>query len=120
MGNFCKVCGSFVPEGIHIPEKVKVGGFDYRVERVSGSFVSNGAALDGEHYFAEKTIKAGTNGCKEYQDLVFLHELCHAIISCYTPQEKQNEEFVEQFSKGLYQVLKDNPEILRGEQDGNG
>lgn len=98
---------------MNIPKQIKVGGFTYNVERVNGSFVSDGAALDGEHRFADKIIKVGTNGCPEYQDLVFIHELCHAIIGYFTPENEQNERFVEQFSKGLYQVLVDNPELLK-------
>lgn len=100
---------------MRIPQQIKIGGFDYHVERVDGSFLSNGVALDGEHSFSNKTIKVGTNGCPDYQDLVFIHEVCHAIIAHYTPKVEQDEEFVEQFSKGLYQVLIDNPTIIADE-----
>lgn len=95
-----------------ITDKVKVGGFVYDVERKDGSFVSDGIALDGAHQFADKKITLGANGCDEYQHLVFLHEICHAIIETYISPNKQDEDFVEQFSKGLYQVLIDNPEIF--------
>lgn len=98
-----------------IPKKIKIGGFTYNVERPEGSFVSaTGDALDGEHHFAEKRISVGTLGCREYQNVVFLHEVCHAIIECYAGTNKQDEDFVEQFAKGLYQVLVDNPEIMEG------
>lgn len=99
---------------MYIPKQVKVGCFTYDVERLQGSFISDGKALDGEHSFSERLIRVGTNGCGAYQDLVFLHELCHAIIAHYTPQMEQDENFVEQFSKGLYQVLIENPEIFGG------
>jgi hypothetical protein len=100
-----------------IPKTIKIGGFNYHIERPDGAFVSSdGVALDGEHNFSEKTIKVGTNGCGDYQDLVFLHEICHAIIEYYVSR-KQDEEFVEQFSKGLYQVLVDNPELLGGGEE---
>ena len=99
---------------MNIPHQIKIGGFNYHIERIDGAFVSDdGVALDGEHRFADKTIKVSTNGCPEYQDLVFIHELCHAIIDYFTPENEQNERFVEQFSKGLYQVLVDNPELLK-------
>lgn len=100
---------------MNIPEKVKIGGFIYNVERPDGSFVdASGAALDGDHRFAQKTIRVGTSGCGDYQDLIFIHEVCHAIISCYVSAGEQDENFVEQFAKGLYQVLVDNPEIMKG------
>lgn len=94
-----------------IPEKIKIGGFAYDVERPEQPFVSDGAALDGEHDFAEKKIRVAQRGCSEYQEVVFLHEVCHGIIECYAPGH-QNEGLVEQFSKGLYQVLIDNPGVF--------
>lgn len=94
-----------------IPKKIKIGCFTYQVERPEKPFVSNGVAVDGEHSFSEKQITVAEIGCSEYQQVVFLHEVCHAIIAHYCA-DKQNEEFVEQFSKGLYQVLIDNPDIL--------
>ena len=94
-----------------IPKRVKIGGFAYNVERPNEPFVSDNIVADGEHNFVDKIIKVAAKGCPEYQDLVFLHEVCHAIISCYVAN-KQDEEFVEQFSKGLYQFLVDNPGIV--------
>lgn len=96
---------------MNIPNNIKIGGFNYHVERMNGPFVSDGNALDGEHNFANKTIRVATNGCGDYQDMVFLHEVCHAIIDHYCAEE-QDEKFVEQFSKGLYQVLTDNPGVV--------
>lgn len=96
-----------------ITEKIKVGGFVYDVEREKGAFVGqSGTALDGEHSFADKTITVAKHGCKEYQQLVFLHEICHAIIDAYVSPDEQDEKFVEAFSKGLYQVISDNPDIF--------
>ena len=100
---------------MRIPDKVKIGGFVYDVKRTDEAFVGkSGSALDGEHYFAQKQITVGGNGCKEYQMLVFLLEVCHGIIEAYVG-DKQDENFVEQFSKGLYdaeQVMVDNPEMF--------
>lgn len=100
-----------------IPNTVKIGGFTYNVERPDRPFIGcNGATIcDGEHSYPDKYIKVVESGCKEYQDLVFLHEVCHAIISGYTSIQNQDEDFVEQFSKGLYQFLVDNPEIFAKE-----
>ena len=96
-----------------ITEKVKVGGFVYDVERKQEAFVGkDGSALDGEHSFGDKTITVAKHGCKEYQQLVFLHEICHAIIDAYVSPDEQDEKFVEAFSKGLYQVISDNPDIF--------
>ena len=98
-----------------IPNYVKVGGFTYAVERPDRPFASDNTVCDGDHNFANKTIRVAANGCPDYQDLVFVHELCHAIIGYFTPEVEQDEKFVEQFSKGLYQVLIDNPKIFESE-----
>ena len=104
---------------MRIPDKVKIGGFVYEVKREEKPFIGGGdELLDGEHSFAEKKITVSRNGCKEYQMLVFLHEVCHGIIEAYVG-DKQDENFVEQFSKGLYQVVVDNPEMFRMEVNGN-
>lgn len=96
-----------------ITDKVKVGGFVYDVKREKGSFVgSNGQALDGEYSFSNKTITIGGNGCDAYREVVFLHEVVHAIIEHYVSPAEHDEQFVEQFSKGLYQVIQDNAEIF--------
>jgi len=97
-----------------IPKQIKVGGFLYDVEVKDAPFVGeNGSVVDGEHAFAGKKITVADYGCKEYRDLVFLHEVCHAIIEAYVSPEKQDERFVEGFSKGLYQVLHDNPDLIK-------
>ena len=43
---------------------------------------------------------------------MFLHEICHAIIEAYVSPDEHNERFVEAFSKGLYQVVVDNPDLF--------
>jgi hypothetical protein len=98
---------------MRITDKVKIGGFIYDVKRPPESFVSNsGVALDGEHCFSEKRISVAERGCMAYQELVFLHEICHAIIDTYISSAEKDERFVEAFSKGLYQVIVDNPDIF--------
>lgn len=99
---------------MEIVDKVKVAGFIYDVTQKDSSFIgTSGIALDGEHLFTERKIILGGQGSKEYRELVFLHEICHAIIEAYiSPEGQQDEHFVEAFSKGLYQVIVDNPKIF--------
>lgn len=102
-----------------ITDKVKVGGFVYDVKRTDEAFIGkSGDALDGEHFFMQKQITVSKGGCKEYQELVFLHELCHAIIEAYVSPDTQDEKFVEAFSKGLYQVIVDNPDVFDSAKKG--
>lgn len=95
-----------------IPEKVKVGPFDYKVILEEKPFVDGNNALDGIHMYDKNIIKVAKSGSQDYQNQVFLHELMHAIIAVYA-DNSQNEHLVEQISKGLYQVIKDHPDIFK-------
>lgn len=106
---------------INIPEKVKIAGFTYDVIRPETSFVNaaTAAACDGLHSYDSQEITVAKRGSAEYQSLVFLHEVCHAICSAYCGgilSDYDEEKFVAQFAKGLFQAIEDNPEILRKEE----
>ena len=95
-----------------IPSTIKIGGYNYNIERVDEAFVCDGDVCHGSHNFSDLKLRVSNVGCSEYQDTVFVHELTHGIIAVYCANQK-DEEFVEQFSKGLYQVIIDNPEIFK-------
>lgn len=99
---------------MQITDKVKIGGYMYDILRPAEPFISNQIVADGEHDFVNQTIKVASNGNDAYQNLVFLHEICHGIKHYYCEGIDLNneEQFVEQFSKGLYQVIADNPDIF--------
>lgn len=100
---------------MQIPERVKIAGYEYTVERPDEPFPNGETVCDGLHIFTNQTIKVAKSGSKEYQDTVFLHELIHGIIASYCGDisEEINERFTEQFSKGVYQVIIDNPTIFK-------
>lgn len=99
-----------------ITEHVKVGGFTYDVSRPDEAFPLGDNVCDGSHTFASQQIKVAKTGTQTYQNMVFLHEICHAIVNHYCDNSFIDEEkFVEAFSKGLYQVITDNREIFINE-----
>ena len=100
---------------MNITDKVKIGGYMYDVVRPMESFGSNGFLCDGEHDLANQRIKVAATGNECYQESVFIHEICHGIIKYYCDENNiiDDKKFVEQFSKGLYQVITDNPEIFK-------
>ena len=88
-----------------IPDKVKVGGVDYRIK-----FVKKVSPLDDEvdgaifHRSQEILIQEGMTF--DYTACVFFHELLHAIFEhCGFAQD---ETMIECLANCLYQVLKDN------------
>ena len=98
-----------------ITGNVKIAGYKHKVERPTEAFVEGNQICDGIYSFVQQTIKVANVGNQEYQNTVFLHEICHGIIEnyCRGSDTYDEEKFVEQFSKGLYQVICDNPEIFR-------
>lgn len=102
-----------------IPKTVKVAGYLYQVERCDSPFPVDTEICDGVHTFSEQKIKVAQVGTEIYQNTVFLHELVHAIIGSYCADIKDqlNEAFTEQFSKGLYQVIVDNPNIFQNKEE---
>lgn len=105
---------------MRVTSKVKVGGYDYTVDRPEEPFYNNGDLCDGLHLPDVQVLRAAKHGSEDYQNTVFLHEVCHAIIYAYADNilsDEDEEKFVEAFSKGLYQVIKDNPEIFKEDKD---
>ena len=104
---------------MNIPETLKVAGFNYCVERPYDSFIINGDPCDGVHDFGQQLIRVARTNSSEYQQVVFLHEMAHAIVANYCSgilDDDTEERFVEQFAKGLYQVLNDNEHIFIEEE----
>lgn len=99
---------------LNLPNSVKIGAYTYDILYEDGSFVTNNVAVDGLHHFDTHTIRIANVGSPAYRETVFLHEVLHAIISCYMPNDPKNqdEDFVDQVSKGLYQLFVDNPDIF--------
>lgn len=100
---------------MNIPKSLRVAGFKYNIERPDSSFIVNGDLCDGVHEFGQQLIKVARTNSEEYQQVVFLHEMAHAIVANYCSgilDDDTEERFVEQFAKGLYQVLNDNKTIF--------
>lgn len=96
---------------MEIPSKVKIGGIEYTVKRNSRP-CKNDINVDGEIIYDMGTIelREGSGECKDYQDMVFIHEVMHGIFDHMCIE--QNEELISKISKGLHQVIKDNPYIF--------
>lgn len=101
---------------IHIPDTVKIAGCVYTVEREDKAFVHGGSVVDGTYSVYDQKIRIAREGSEDYQSITFLHEVMHGIIENYCPNivsVADEEKLVEQISKGLFQVITDNPEIIK-------
>lgn len=96
---------------MEIPSKVKIGSIEYTVKR-STRPCKNDINVDGEIIYDMGTIeiREGSGECKDYQDMVFVHEVMHGIFHHMCIE--QDDELIKKISMGLHQVIKDNPYIF--------
>lgn len=113
-----------VPEGMTdipdrtapLPDQIKVGDKLYDIKRGRWKHRSNGKTQLGGLDPEKQEIFVSNVGKKTTERLVLLHELVHAIIEQFcgdTPLDiKDNETFTYGFSRGLYEVIRDNPGVF--------
>lgn len=96
---------------MEIPNKVKIGGIEYIVNKNTRP-CKNDMNVDGEIIYDMGTIelREGSGECKDYQDMVFIHEVMHGIFHHMCIE--QDEELIKKISMGLHQVIRDNPGIF--------
>jgi hypothetical protein len=92
-----------------LPKRIRVGGFDYSVIETGEVLHIEGQVCKGviDYHFHEISIN---RDCQDEQgkEQTFCHELVHAIMRSRNLALNEDEEFIEEFSCGLFQVLKDN------------
>ena len=92
-----------------IPEKVRIGGVEYKVE--FSEIVRIGAELCyGSISYPDTTIliSEADGGEHQHQCITLWHEILHGIFNHACMKPENEEEIVEVLSKGIYQVLQDN------------
>jgi Zn-dependent peptidase ImmA (M78 family) len=97
---------------MQIPDTIKIGWRDYCIEFVDeiDEDLSN-----GEISFNEQKIKINKNiKSIDEKSFTLLHEIIHGIFYSQGHSEwNDNEDLVDAVSEGLFQVLKDNPELFK-------
>jgi hypothetical protein len=96
---------------MYITDKVKIGGLVYTVKKVD-KCKSDNRNTDGMIHYDEGIIELQKDMQGDYLSYVFIHEIVHGIYDflCY----EQDEKIVDQISRALHMVIKDNPEIFKG------
>lgn len=92
-----------------IPESVRIGGVEYPVVYVD--YLNNGTNLayghiDYDNCKIELSDTSGTGHERRCQ--VLWHEILHGIRNHAGLEIENEEEIVDMFAKGIYQVLQDN------------
>jgi hypothetical protein len=95
---------------VNIPENIKVGYKDYKVVKVNN--LDDGTnLLFGEVTYVDEVIKLANKYPENQMKLTLIHELVHAVDDMLGIDLK--EEQVVKLGTGLYQVIKDNPDMFR-------
>lgn len=94
-----------------IPKSVRVAGVDYKVQEVENVIIEGSTEYGGSCDYASMEIEIRESLPQTRKDEVFVHELLHAMFYEAGYQE-HDEDMVNRVGKVLYQVLKDNPNLM--------
>lgn len=92
-----------------IPDSVRIGGVEYEVFDNQPSLNDGENLLYGQIDYRESTIRL-SDLCEGHQMkcITLLHEILHGIRNHAGLEIENEEEVVDMFARGLYQVLQDN------------
>lgn len=94
-----------------MPTKVIVAGVNYTVTEKDYVEINDNANALGLCVYDKSVIEVKSTMSGDRKEEVFIHELFHAILF-EAGFDEHDEDMVNRASKVLYQVLKDNPNLL--------
>jgi hypothetical protein len=97
---------------MEIREKIKIGSMEYKVIKTDEVLILDNQVCNGIIDYEDLVIKISTDRSNQRQEETFIHEALHGIIRDRNLIFEDEEMIVEEISKGLYQVIKDNPHIF--------
>lgn len=95
-----------------IKDKIKIGSMEYEVKNTDEPILLDNQACNGIIDYENLLILIYKNRAIQKQEETFIHEILHGIIHERNLILEDEEMIVEEISKGLYQVIKDNIEIF--------
>lgn len=99
-----------------IPDSIRIGSMDYKVELVNAPLVLDGKEVCGMIEYMNHTIKVRTD-CNDIQaqEQTFLHEIVHGIIYERNLDIRNSDEetIVDEIATSLHQIIRDNPIIFK-------
>lgn len=96
-----------------IPESIRIGGVEYKIQYGPNLRLEN-LITYGSIDFDNSTINLSSTDGTEHQKrcLTLWHEILHGVVNHAGLEIENEEEVVEMFAKGIYQVLQDNGKRL--------
>ena len=104
---------------MNIPEVVRIGSCYYDVEFTNEVMTLNKVEVSGIIDYNNHVIQLRSSiGDVQQQEQTFLHEVVHGIVRDRSLDLGENEEMiVDEISKGLHQVILDNPRMFITEKE---
>lgn len=104
---------------MNIPEVVRIGSCYYDVEFTNEVMTLNKVEVSGIIDYNNHVIQLSSSiGDVQQQEQTFLHEVVHGIARDRSLDLGENEEMiVDEISKGLHQVILDNPRMFITEKE---
>lgn len=97
---------------MEIKDKIKIGPMEYEVKKIDEPILLDNQVCNGIIDYENLSILIYKNRAIQKQEETFIHEVLHGIINERNLILEDEEMIVEELSKGLYQVIKDNKEIF--------
>ena len=94
---------------MNIPDKLKVGGKIYTVEKTDK--LDFGYNYLGETVYCDLVIRIRPNQAKAMQEVTFLHEMLHTIFD-HLGYKNHNEKKIDELANVLHMIIVDNPGIF--------
>ena len=99
---------------MQIPKKVRIGGIDYTIKRVPRLVSADGDLCNGLFDSNRSVIELNSENelSQGRIEQVLIHEILHGIVFTTGLNLEDEEITVNVLAKGLYQVIKDNPQLF--------
>jgi hypothetical protein len=94
-------------------DSVKIGGVRHRVIYAKNLTSDDGRPLDGQIDHGAALISIKANMDKQVQVQTLLHEILHSIEAQTGRRHELKEPMIDALAYGIYQVMRDNPELVR-------
>ena len=92
-----------------IPESIRIGGIEYAVKYAENVRLGNELCFGKIDYGESSITLSTTDGVgHQHQCVTLLHEILHGIRYHAGIPVENEEEVVDMFARGIYQVLQDN------------
>jgi hypothetical protein len=92
---------------------IRIGGIDYKIEHIQNLRDESGK-LDARISHSQTVVQLDDDMSDQGSDQALLHEIVHGMLTQMGRQKiGRDEGLVDAFAYSLYQIIRDNPRLIR-------